>query len=337
MNAITGSPFSPINPITKHLWLRKFEPENFYNADHFVTMQEFFLREFGAEENITDESSCGREGLSETDKHRYSERIFEIFDFDLSKRARVVPGGTPICKIPPHIAEKTGLSTRTLLCMGALDQNSSHFGAGIIREGDACIVLGTFGACYVVSDKPVREPHGALIVKSNTGMSNWTLEGMSFACASSFKWFRDTFGELEKATQGLTGVDAYDLITHQIAQSQPGANGVTFLNYLQGATNARANPAAKGVFAGMTLATTRPDMARAVMEGICYEMKEIINLEENCGVKVTNVRIAGGGTKSPLLEPDASRHLPAAGYHHRLSRDRLPGCGDVCRHGRRRV
>ena len=91
------------------------------------------------------------------------------------------------------------------------------------------------------------------------------------------------------------GVDPYELINDQIATSPIGANGVTFLSYLQGAGGARINGNARGTFCGMTLSTNKADMARAVMEGICYDMYDIIRAEEAAGV----VRILKEYTPNP--------------------------------------
>ena len=96
------------------------------------------------------------------------------------------------------------------------------------------------------------------------------------------------------------GEDPYDLINKQIATSPIGANGITFLSFLQGAGGARINGKARGTFVGMTLGTRKADMARAVMEGICYEMYDIIRAEEDSGIKIDKIRLAGGAAKSPL-------------------------------------
>ena len=61
------------------------------------------------------------------------------------------------------------------------------------------MVIGTFGSCYVVADKPLRDPLSTLTVKPNHGVGNWTIEGFSATAASSFRWYRDVFGDLEIA------------------------------------------------------------------------------------------------------------------------------------------
>ncbi|MEG2642762.1 MAG: FGGY-family carbohydrate kinase, partial [Eubacterium sp.] len=92
----------------------------------------------------------------------------------------------------------------------------------------------------------------------------------------------------------------YDIINEQIAGVPIGANGITFLPYLQGVSGAKLNDQARATFIGMSLGTTKADMARAVMEGICYEMYDIINAELEAGIHINGIRLTGGAAKSPL-------------------------------------
>ena len=95
-------------------------------------------------------------------------------------------------------------------------------------------------------------------------------------------------------------MDPYDLITRQAARSAIGANGVTFLPYLGGASGARQNPAARADFFGMTLGTTKGDIARAVLEGVSFEMRDIIDAQLAAGIEVPTIRLVGGAAKSPM-------------------------------------
>ncbi len=170
-----------------------------------------------------------------------------------------------------------------------------------MEGGVAALVLGTWGSCYIGVDHPIRDPNGVLIVKGNVGPKNWTIEGGASAAASSYRWFRDTFGHLEVAAGKLMGKDPYEYLNEQIASVPPGSKGVTFLPYLQGASAGPRNDAdARGCFVGITLGTTKAQMTRAVMEGITMEMRDIIEAQRNAGVEVSAIRLTGGGTKSRM-------------------------------------
>ena len=99
---------------------------------------------------------------------------------------------------------------------------------------------------------------------------------MTNTVASAFRWFRDALASMEVATSKLMGVDPYDIITQTASHSGPGANGVTALTCIQGSHTRVKNERARGGFFGITLGTTKADLAEAILEGICFEMKDIM-------------------------------------------------------------
>ena len=298
---LTGGPVGTVFSNAKFAWLKLNEPDNWQKTSLFSTHQDYFLREFGADGYYTDLSSASREGMLDIDRAAWSEEMHEILGIPLSKRPSVVSRpGIIAGRITPEVSRATGLLAGTPLCMGAHDQNCSTFGAGGVSDGTAVLVMGTFGSCFVVTDKSVRDAACRLVVKNNHGVGNYTIEGFSNTAASSYRWYRDTFGDYEKAEAAKRNANPYDLINGQIAAVPPGANGVVFLPYLQGASGIRLNSKARGAFVGMTLGTSKAEMARAVMEGICYEMYDIIRAETAAGVKIDAIRLSGGASKSAL-------------------------------------
>jgi len=299
--AITGWPVSPVPNITKFIWVRENQPEIWEKTAMLSQHQDYFLRAFGAEDPYwADISTTSRTGLFDVDNHVWSQRVLEALDIDVKKLPRVADGGKVVGKINADIAEKTGLAEGTLLCVGAHDQNCSTFGGGLVEGGTAVMVMGTFGSCFVGSDKPIRDPNGKLIVKGNVGPNNWTIEGFSNTAAASYRWYRDTFGGLEVAAGRLLKKDPYVLINEQIDSVPPGANGISFLSCLQSLAGRRDDPYARGAFIGMDLGTTKADMARAVMEGITNEMRDIVEAEREAGIEIKAIRVTGGATKSRM-------------------------------------
>jgi len=298
---ITGDPLGMCFSIAKLVWLKENEPDNWAKTEMFSTHQDYFLKALGADDYYTDFSSASREGMMDINKKEWSVKHHELLGIPLSKRPKVISEpGKVVGYINDEIAEETGLAQGTPICMGAHDQNCNTFGSGGIDDGTAVMVMGTFGSCFVISDKDIRDPNGKLVVKGNHGVGNFTIEAFSNTSASSYRWYRDTFGDIEKYAAKLAGVDPYNLINEQIAGVPIGANGITFLPYLQGVSGAKLNDQARATFIGMSLGTTKADIARAVMEGICYEMYDIINAELAAGIKLNGIRLTGGAAKSPL-------------------------------------
>lgn len=298
---ITGDPLGLLFSVTKLMWLKENEPENWEKCAHIVDQQDYFLKLFGADDYYTDTATASRNGMMDIDNLCWSQKIHDIVGLPLSKRSKIVrEPGKVLGHVPEDIAKQTGLAAGTPVCICTFDQNCNTFGSGGVTDGTAVMVMGTFGSCFVVSDKSIRDPKGVLVVKPNHGVGNYTIEAFSNTCASSYRWYRDTFGDFEKAEAARTGRDPYDLINEQIASVPPGANGVTFLNYLQGASGAKINDRARGTFIGMTIGTTKAEMARAVMEGICFEMLDIVKAEQDAGIQLNGIRLTGGAAKSPV-------------------------------------
>lgn len=297
---ITGDPLGTVFSSTKLAWLKDNEPDNWAKTELFATEQEFINRQWGATEYWTDQSSASREGTADVNSFTWSKEIHDLLDIPLSKRAQLATGPKVLGEISGVVAEKSGLAEGTLLCLGAHDQNCSSYGAGAVDAGDTVMVIGTFGSCFVVIDQPVRDPNARLVVKPNHGLDNWTIEAFSTTSASAFRWYRDTFADLEVAVARPLREDPYDLITRAVSQVPIGADGVTFLPFLQGASGARINGNARGAFVGMSLASTKPHMARAVLEGICFEMRDILSAQAAAGIDIGTIRLTGGAAKSPM-------------------------------------
>lgn len=286
---------------TKILWYRDNEPELFKKTALFSTNQDYFNRVFGANEYWTDTASASRLGVFDVDNRKWSEEIFEAFNLDVAKFPKVGKGGQIVGKVTKNVSENTNLAEGTLICIGGHDQNCSTMGAGLVHDGDAVLVLGTYGSIFVGSDKPIRDPNGILLVKNNVGPETFTIEAASTAAASSYRWFRDTFCMLEKVLATNLQLDAYELINNQIDLVPPGSNGITFLPYLQGASDgARGDQYARGALMGISLGTSKADTARAVMEGITMEMRDNFEAQGRAGVEIKEVRLTGGATKSRL-------------------------------------
>lgn len=299
---ISGYPVATVPCMTKYMWYKDNEPENWGKTVKISHHQDFFLKEFGAEDwYVNDTATASRTGIFDVEKGEWSDEIIDAIGLTGAQLPRIVKAGTVVGRITRDVSLQTGLAEDTLLTVGAMDQNCSTLGGGLLHEGTAVSVIGTYGAVYVASEESVRDPNGTLIVKNNSGPENYTVEAASIASASAYRWFRDTLGPLEVAMArefGNVG-NPYHLINKQIEAVEPGANGLTFLPYMQGAgSGPRADPYARGSFLGMTLATTKPEIARAVMEGITLEMRDNLESIRRLGIQVDRIRAAGGATKS---------------------------------------
>jgi xylulokinase len=114
------------------------------------------------------------------------------------------------------------------------------------------------------------------------------------------RWFRDSFCQPEVSVGALCSMDAYDLLGKEAAAVPPGCNGLVMLPHLQGAMAPESNPKAKGVFYGFTLHHGRPHFVRAIMEAIGFAIRRNLDVLEDMGIPVSEIRSLGGGSRSLL-------------------------------------
>ncbi len=283
------------------VWLQKNEPETWKKVRRVATNQDYFLHLLGAEGYPCDIASTHRISMLDVNSNKWSDVLRKAYGCENVELPEIVTEpGKIVGEISADIAEKTGFPIGCKICLGAQDVNCSSYGVGGTTGDVATMVVGTFGGSYIIVDNPVRDPNKTILIKGNQGMNNWQLEAFSHTAASAFRWFRDKLCPLEVATSKMMGVDPYSLMTEIAQRSVPGSNGVTALTCLQGSHGRKVNDATRGTFLGITLGTEKADLAHAVLEGICFEMYDILLMQEAFAKPVKSVRLSGGVTKSPM-------------------------------------
>ncbi len=297
---ITGFPNNTTWLLSKILWFRKNKPKIWEKVGKVVQLQDFTLRQFGADSYYNDVSDSGFSGLWDTNNLEWSKKLLNIFKIDVNLLPKPVPSAIQIGKIPEQVTEKCGLQEGTPLCTGAGDQNSAAVGAGIVFDGYLSISMGTAGNANAYTDKKFRDPAGKIMVVNHAIKRRWQLEGHQAGAAGVFRWFRDEIGRYEKEISSKGRKDAYQLLNDLIAKTPAGSKGLVSLPFLAGAAAPRWNPEAKGILAGLNFSHDRGCLARAFIEGITLEMRDILDAFSSMGIKPKKVRIMGGSTKSKV-------------------------------------
>jgi xylulokinase len=138
------------------------------------------------------------------------------------------------------------------------------------------------------------------MVTSHPIAGRWLLEGYQAAAAGVYRWFRDELGGAERLEAERTGRDFYEIMNDKVAGVPAGADGLLMFPYFAGAATPRYNPAARGMVLGLTFSHDRFALARAFMEGISLDMRDMLNSMTQSGIEIKEARILGGPTKSPV-------------------------------------
>ena len=176
-------------------------------------------------------------------------------------------------------------------------------GTGLIREGILGLTIGTAGIISMGLDSFKPNPAGKLQVFCNNAPDKWNIMGVTLAAGGSFQWFRNTLSAEQARQAKEKGVGAYQLMTGKAEEeSVPGSRNLLFLPYLSGERCPHTDPNARGAFIGLTLRHTYADMARSVMEGITYSLRDVYEtiIRADASLAVTEVRLSGGGSSSPF-------------------------------------
>lgn len=297
---LSGMEYCTYNtPVLK--WIQKNEPEAWKRVRRICSHQDYFLKQYGAEGYFIDEGSANMLGMARVNDTEWDDRLLKAYGVTKDMLPEVVHSpGKVVGHVTAGVSQKMGLPVGCAVCLGGLDMNCCTIGAGASDAGTEVLVMGTAGISILLSDVFMMDPNRRLTMRSNPGFGNWQYMIMTNTGASAFRWFRDAICSMEVATGKIIGADPYDLITAAAAQSMPGANGVTALTCIQGAHTRRKNEKARGGFLGINLGTTKADLAEAILEGICFEMRDILDMKEALAGKIKNIRLGGGVAKSPM-------------------------------------
>lgn len=297
---VSGMPLGTTWLLPKILWVRNNEPQIWDKTVRMVQLHDYALKAFGSDDYYSDEPDCAFWGFWNTDKIDWDEAMLEQFNLDKKMLPAVYPTGTKIGAVSRQAAAASGLLEGTPLSIGAGDQNCAAIGAGVVKAGMASISIGTGGLATVFMSQPFRDPKGKAMVTNHARHGTWQMEGLQNAAAGIFRWFRDEIAALEKEHADRDGGNIYDILDDMIAASPVGAKGLVLLPYYASAGSPRYDPYARGTLLGLTFAHSRADLARAFMEGITMEQRDIMTSMVETGIPVETVRIMGGATKSEV-------------------------------------
>ena len=296
-----GHPLSSVQYGSKAFWLKLKEPEVYEKTWKMVSPQAMLTKAFGADDWYDEESDANWWLVTNGDTFQYDPELCDIFGMDIDKYPKNLKPGTPIGKVTEEVAKKTGLKAGTPIFIGSGDQQCGAAGVGNSgAPGLGSVCLGTAGLCIGYSATPVRDPNGKCHVLGHPA-GGYTMEGHASAAASSFRWLRNAICQFEMTAADISDIDVYDIMSATAAKSPIGAKGTIFLPWLAGAACPHYDDNARGGFIGMTLGTTKAELLRAAMEGICFEMREMLNALKAAGFSnFETLRVTGGAARSDL-------------------------------------
>jgi xylulokinase len=230
----------------------------------------------------------------------WSETLLEAAEMTADKLPVLTPTGTVIGCVSRACSDATGLSTKTKVVAGAMDQMCAAVGAGNISPGIITESTGTVVALVTTTSEPIIDFATKVPCHIHAVPGVYCLLAWSPTGGLVLKWFKDRFCEEEKQQAARRGSDVYDLLCEEAAQVAPGSEGLIMLPHLEGAGFPEFAPAARGVLFGLTLRHGKPHFIRAILESVAYLIRSDVETLQRLGAGADEIRVLGGGAKSAL-------------------------------------
>ena len=274
----------------KILWVRDEEPEVYAQARHILLPKDYIRFRLSGEYAMDRAGGSGTI-LFDLAQRNWSDELLTELDIPREWLPPTFEGTDVTSTVSFEAAAETGLRAGTPIVGGGGDQAAQAVGVGVVNPGIVALTLGTSGVVFAATKAPLIEPEGRLHAFCHAAPDRWHLMGVTLSAAGSLQWYRDTIAPAE----------SFDALVAEAADVVPGSEGLFFLPYLTGERTPYPDPLARGAWVGLTSRHGRGHLTRAVLEGVAYGIRDSFSLIRSAGLgQVAQVRISGGGARSPL-------------------------------------
>ncbi len=271
----------------KILWLRNHEPRHFDRTVKVLLPKDEIRRRLTGE-FATDVSDASGTLLLDVVKRRWSGRLLSKLELDADLLPTCYESDEVTGTLSREAARTLGLSMECKVVAGAGDCAAGAIGNGIVRSGLLCTSIGTSGVVFAHSESPQFDPEGRLHTFCHAVPGKWHMMGVTLAAGGSFDWFREA----------LCSNTSFEKLVAEGAKTPIGAEGLQFLPYLAGERTPHLDPHARGALVGLTLSHTRGHIVRAILEGVTYSLRDSLEIIQQLGIPIRQIRASGGGSKN---------------------------------------
>jgi D-xylulose kinase len=281
--------------LPKVLWLRNHEPESFARLST-VLLPKDFIRYKLTGVLATEPSDASATLMYDTARLRWSNEILDAVGLPRSIVPDVGGSSEVLGKVSVGAAGVTGLPVGTPVVGGGADNACGAAGVGAVVPGEAVTSWGTSGTVLAPTTEPRVDPGLRAHTFCHVAPGMWYLMGVVLSAGGAFAWYRDQLAR-DLASTG----DANERLNAEAASIAPGAEGITFLPYLQGERTPHRDASMRGALIGLSLAHSRAHVTRAVIEGVCFALRDSVSILADLGLSPEVMLLTGGGARSALV------------------------------------
>jgi xylulokinase len=309
---ITGAASTSVkDPLWKYKWVEAHEPENFQRAYKWLDVKEYLIARCTGRFVMTEDSAYSTFLYDTRKGHEgWSTALCKTFGVNPVHLPEIVKSADRVGGLTDRAAGELGLTAGTPVFGGGGDATLIGVGAGSVGVGETHVYCGTSGWVSTVVDRQIVDPISmiAAIIGAQAGRFNYFAE-META-GKCLEWVKDHLAldeigiYLQKQdvseSQERLYTSLYDYLTETVGKIPPGAGGVLFTPWLHGNRCPFEDPAAAGMFFNVRLETGKTELILAVLEGVCYHLRWMLECQEKKIKTSETLRFVGGGALSPV-------------------------------------
>ncbi len=267
-------------------WRRRSAPSG--SATYFAGPQAAALLQLTGT-LATDYTNAAHYGLAALAGTRWEEMLCAAAGVDPRSLPTLVPPGAVVGSIASALAERIGLAQGIPVLAAGSDATCYKLGAGVVKAGEGTLSIGTSATCAMLTAEPSADPAGLLSCTAAATPGLWEVFGIQPSGAAMLEWLR-------ALVAGPDDLPIGDLI-REAEPIAPGADGLVAVPYLMGA-GVPQNDAAAAMFAGLRPLHGRAHLVRAVLEGVAFSLRMVLEALEAVGHRPTLLRLVGGAARS---------------------------------------
>lgn len=280
----TGSPAANL------LWFKENEPENYARLHKFLIGPDYIVHRLAGGYR-TDYCEASTSSLYDLTARVWSPAIRETFGFSSAIYPEVQGSGEVAGTLLPEFCEKYGLKPDVTVLVGTGDNPAAAIPTGCLAKKRPVMSFGTSGVLMFPRKQPDFNARGKNILFSLDGTDIAVLvQGVVQSCGGTLGWW------VEK----ILGTTDYAAETMGIDPNRLAESPLLFYPHLVGDKTIYADPSLRGCFIGLGTDVTRTDMVAAVLEGICFAVRQLVEAMEIPMAELENLRVIGGGSKNTI-------------------------------------
>ncbi len=291
----TGNHIRTAFTATKILWLRRHHPQLHARLRAILLAKDFLrLRLTGA--LATDVTDASGTGLFDVHRRRWSGNALEALAIARDWMPEAYELARLVGSVNPEGAASAGLRAGTPVAAGAGDQAAAALGSGAVTPGMLSITLGTSAAVQLATAVAVPDPKGVFQTFCHALPGTWQLMAAVLSGGGSLDWYGRLAGIARPGSEPSEDSVDFELMCRMAEAVPPGAEGLLFLPYLTGEGAPHLDPEARGGWFGLTRRHDHRHLARAVIEGVAFAVRGVVEAAEALAGRADEIRVSGGAS-----------------------------------------